>query len=98
MMSIKLPLWVRFVLLVGVTILATGAGLFAYRYYTRPGTLSIAVGSIDGAAAKAMCALARHLGSTHAPVRLKALDSGTGLEAADAVAAGGSGFASGVEA
>jgi TRAP-type uncharacterized transport system substrate-binding protein len=88
MMSIKLPLWVRFVLLVGVTILATGAGLFAYRYYTRPVTLSIAVGSIDGEAAKAMSAIASQLVSTNAPVRLKVIDSGTVLEAADAFAAG----------
>src|SRR5258706_5445430 len=88
MMSIKLPLWVRFVSLVGVTILATGAGLFAYRYYTRPVTLSIAVGSIDGEAAKAMSAIASQLVSTNAPVRLKVIDSGTVLEAADAFAAG----------
>src|SRR6266404_8915285 len=88
MMSIKLPLWVRFVLLVGVTILATGAGLFAYRYYTRPVTLSIAVGSIDGEAAKAMSAIASQLVSTNAPVRLKVIDSGTALEAANAFSAG----------
>ena len=31
-----------------------GAGLLAYRYYTHPVTLTVAVGSIDGEAAKAM--------------------------------------------
>jgi hypothetical protein len=28
----KVPLWLRFVLLVGVAILAAGASLFVYRY------------------------------------------------------------------
>ncbi len=87
-MSIKLPLWLRFVLLVGVLILVAGAGLFAYRYYTRPVTLTIAVGSIDGEAAKAMSAIASELVSTNKPVRLKVIDSGTALEAANAFSAG----------
>src|SRR5207245_7132175 len=88
MTSIKLPLWLRLVLIAGVTILAAGAGFFAYRYYTRPVTLTVAVGSIDGEAAKAMSALASEFVSTNAPVRLKVIDSGTALEAANAFAAG----------
>jgi TRAP transporter TAXI family solute receptor len=88
MMSTKLPLWLRLVLIVGVAILAAGAGLFGYRYYTRPVTLSVAVGSIDGEAAKAMSAIAGELVSTNAPVRLKVVDSGTALEAANAFSAG----------
>jgi TRAP-type uncharacterized transport system substrate-binding protein len=83
-----LPLWLRFVLLVGVVGLASGASLFAYRYYTRPITLSVAVGSIDGEAAKAMSAIASRLVSTNAPVRLKVIDSGTALEAAKSFSAG----------
>ncbi|MDB5516812.1 MAG: C4-dicarboxylate transporter substrate-binding protein, partial [Tardiphaga sp.] len=58
MTSIKLPLWLRLVLLVGVVVLAAGVSLLAYRFYTRPVTLTIAVGSIDGEAAKAMSAIA----------------------------------------
>src|SRR5450432_1251457 len=54
MKSLKLPLWLRFILLVGVVGFVSGASLLAYRYYTRPVTLSVAVGSIDGEAAKAM--------------------------------------------
>ena len=42
--------WLRFFL--GVAVFAAGAGLLAYRYYTRPVTLTVAVGSIDGEAAK----------------------------------------------
>src|SRR6267143_1519726 len=88
MMSIKLPLWLRFFLLIGVAVFAAGAGLLAYRYYTRPATLTVAVGSIDGEAAKAMSAIASELVSTNAPVRLKVIDSGTALEAANAFSAG----------
>jgi TRAP-type uncharacterized transport system substrate-binding protein len=88
MMPMKLPLWLRLVLLVGVVAFAGGAGLLGYRYYTRPATLTVAVGSIDGEAAKAMSAIASELGSTNAPVRLKVIDSGTALEAANAFSAG----------
>ncbi|HEX7565514.1 MAG TPA: C4-dicarboxylate ABC transporter substrate-binding protein, partial [Bradyrhizobium sp.] len=88
MTSSKLPLWLRFILLVGVIGLATGASLLAYRYYTRPTTLSVAVGSIDGEAAKAMSAIASQLAATNAPVRLKVIDSGTALEAAKTFSAG----------
>src|SRR6202051_5113848 len=88
MAKLKLPLWLRFILLVGVIGLASGASLLAYRYYTRPVTLSVAVGSIDGEAAKAMSALASELITTNAPVRLKVVDSGTALEAAKAFSAG----------
>ena len=75
-------------LIAGVAILAAGAGLFGYRYYTCPVTLTVAVGSIDGEAAKAMSAIASELVSTNAPVRLKVIDSGTALEAANAFSAG----------
>ena len=88
MMSMRLPLWLRFFLLIGVAVFAACAGLLAYRYYTRPVTLTVAVGSIDGEAAKAMSAIASELLSTNAPVRLKVIDSGTALEAANAFSAG----------
>ena len=88
MTSPNFPLLLRFVLLVGAVGLAAGASLFAYRYYTRPITLSVAVGSIDGEAAKMMSAMASRLVTTNAPVRLKVVDSGTALEAANAFSAG----------
>jgi TRAP transporter TAXI family solute receptor len=88
MVSLNLPLWLRFVLVLGVVGLASGASLIAYRYYSRPATLSVAVGSIDGEAAKAMSAIASRLVSTNAPVRLEVIDSGTALEAAKAFSAG----------
>ena len=88
MVSIKPPLWLRFVLLAGVVVLAMGASLLGYRYYTRPVTLTLAVGSLDGEAAKAMSTIASRLVSTNAAVRLKVIDSGTALEAAKAYSEG----------
>jgi len=93
MVSLNLPLWLRFVLIVGGVGLACGASLLAYRYYTRPVTMSVAVGSIDGEAAKAMSAIASRLASTNAPVRLRVIDSGTVLEAAKTFSAGASDLA-----
>jgi hypothetical protein len=88
MRSVRLPFWLRIGLLVAVLVLATGGGLFGYRYYTRAVTLTVAVGSIDGEASKAMSAIASHLASTNAPVRFKVTDTGTALGAAQAFASG----------
>ncbi|WP_347341885.1 hypothetical protein [Bradyrhizobium ottawaense] len=84
----RLSLWRRIVLLAGIVVAVTGVSLLGYRYYTRPVTLTIAVGSIDGEAAKAMSAIAGQLASIKAPVRLNVTDTGTALEAAKAFAAG----------
>ena len=88
MISNKLPVWLRFFLLIGVVVFAAGASLLSYRYYIRPVTLTVAVGSTDGEAAKAMSAVAGEFVSTNAPVQLKVIDSGTALEAANAFSAG----------
>jgi TRAP-type uncharacterized transport system substrate-binding protein len=88
MTSLNLPLWLRLVLLLGAIGLVSGASLLAYRYYTRPTTLTVAVGSIDGEVAKTMSALASRLVTTKASVRLKLIDTGTAVEAAKAFAAG----------
>jgi TRAP-type uncharacterized transport system substrate-binding protein len=87
-MSIKMPFRLRAASLVGVVLLLTGASFLAYRYYARPATLTVAVGSIDGEGAKAMSAIASRLASTNASVRLKVIDAGTVREAADQFAAG----------
>ena len=88
MNSIRLSLWRRIILLAGVVVVVTGVSLLGYRYYTRPITLTVAVGSIDGEAAKAMSAIAGRLASIKAPVRFNVTDTGTALEAAKAFAAG----------
>jgi TRAP-type uncharacterized transport system substrate-binding protein len=88
MTSIRLSLWLRFVLITGLAALAAGAGLLAYRYYTKPVSLTVAVGSIDGEAAQAMSAIASKLVSINAPVRLTIIDTGTALAAGKMFAAG----------
>src|SRR5436305_4292943 len=88
MNSTKLPTWLRDVLVVGVFILATGAGLFVYRWYNKPVILTIAVGSLDGEAGKVMAAIAGRLVAINAPVRLKAVETGSALEAANAFSSG----------
>jgi TRAP-type uncharacterized transport system substrate-binding protein len=78
-----MPSWLRMVLVAGAVVLVTGAGLFGYRWYSRPTTLTIAVGSLDGEATKLMSALASRLAAANAPVRLKLVETTSALEAAD---------------
>ncbi len=80
--AIKLPIWLRITVLAGLIALAAGASFLAYRWYVRPVTLSIAVGSLDGEAPKAMSALASRLAATNAPVRLKIVETADTLESA----------------
>src|SRR5512138_3921447 len=82
LLSGRLPRWLRVVLVVGLVIMATGAGFFAYRYFTQPTTLTIATGSLDGDVTRALSAIAARMASTNAPVRLKVVDKGTAPEAA----------------
>ena len=88
MISIRMPFWLRIVSLIGVVIVVIGAGLLAYRWYSRPVTLTLAVGSIDGGAAEAMSAMASQLASDGASVRFKVIDTGSALESAKAFATG----------
>jgi TRAP transporter TAXI family solute receptor len=84
----RLPRWLRAVLVVGLAVLAGGAGLFAYRQFATPTTLTVAAGSLDGDVPRFMAALASKIASSDSGVRLKVLDKGTASEAAKAFAAG----------
>ncbi|MCP4615713.1 MAG: C4-dicarboxylate ABC transporter substrate-binding protein [Bradyrhizobium sp.] len=84
----KLPSWLRATLVAGVTILVAGAGLFAWRWYSQPTTLTIAVGSFDGEASRVVSALASKLAQQKAPVRLSVVEIGSALDAADAFSSG----------
>ena len=84
----RLPKWIRVMLVVGGAFLAIGAGLFAYRYFTYPKTLTIAVGSLDGEGTAILTTIATRLAASNAPVRLKVMDTGSPLEAAKAFSAG----------
>ena len=88
MISVRMPLWLRVISLAGVVLLCTAAGLYGYRWYSRPVTLTVAVGSIDGEAASAMSAIANQLVSDGASVRLKVIDTGTAVESGKQFAAG----------
>ena len=83
MTSIAMPTWLRIILVASVVVLVTGMGLFVYYWYTRPTTLTVAVGSLDGEAPKLMSALASRLAAANAPVRLKLAETTTALEAAE---------------
>ena len=83
MASIAMPGWLRIVLVIGVVVLVAGAGLFGYVWYSRPTTLTIAAGSLDGEATKLVSALASRLAATKAPVRLNLVETTHALEAAD---------------
>jgi len=84
----RLPRWLRVLLVLGLAILACGGGLYAYRHYTYPKTLTVAAGSIDGAAPQLMSAIGARLAATSAPVRLKVIDKGTASEAIKAFSNG----------
>jgi TRAP-type uncharacterized transport system substrate-binding protein len=88
MISIRMPFWLRLISLLGVILICTAAGLYGYRWWNRPVTLTLAVGSIDGEAASAMSAIATQLASDGASVRLKVIDTGTAVEAGKQFAAG----------
>jgi TRAP-type uncharacterized transport system substrate-binding protein len=87
-LQVELPVWVRAVLLAGVFCIFAGAGLIAYRFYQKPVTLTVAVGSLDGEAKKVASLIAGRLATTGSPVRLKVVNSGSVLDAAKAFAAG----------
>jgi len=88
MTSTKMPFWLRAASLLGVVVFCASAGLLGYRWFTYPVTLTVAVGSADGEAAKAMSAIASQLVTDGAPVRLKVVDTGNAVESAKSFAAG----------
>ncbi len=83
MASTAMPRWLRIVFVAGVVVLVTGAGLLTFRWYSRPTTLTIAVGSLDGEAPRLVSALASRLAAVNAPVRLKLVETSSALDAAD---------------
>lgn len=87
-MLFQLPPWLRVVLVGVIAALAVGAGVFAYRYFTRPVTLTVAAGSVDGYAAQVMSSIAGRLTQTGSPVRLKVVSVDSAFDAAKAFSAG----------
>ena len=79
-MPVKLPIWLRVTVVAALAILTAAVGMFAYRWYVRPVTLSVAVGSLDGEAPRIAAALASRLAETKAPVRLKIVQTTNAIE------------------
>jgi TRAP-type uncharacterized transport system substrate-binding protein len=77
----RMPRWLRIALVLGITIIALGGGLYVYRNVTNPTTLTVAAGSFDGDAVQLMSTIATRLTSTSAPIRLNVLDKGSALDA-----------------
>src|SRR5436190_352592 len=84
----SLPRRVRIAAIVVLTIFAIGFGLLAFSYVTRPTNLTIAVGNVDGEAARVMTTIAGQLTNTGANVRLTVVDKGDIASAAKAFSAG----------
>jgi TRAP-type uncharacterized transport system substrate-binding protein len=87
-MSFQLRPWSKVALVIVVTSLAVGAGVFGYRYFTHPVTLTVAAGSSDGYAAQIMSSIAGRLTQTGSPVRLKVVPVDSAFDAAKAFSAG----------
>ena len=83
-----LPMWLRIALIGVLVVVATAAGLFAYRHYTAPTTLTVAAGSLDGEAVRLLNGIASRLAATKSNVRLKVIDSGSALAASQAFSSG----------
>ena len=87
-LSAPLPFWARATLLVGLISVALGAGFVAYRYYSKPVTLSLAVGSFDGEAAKIAAIIAGRLDAGKSGVRIDIVPTDSVLDSAKLFAAG----------
>lgn len=86
--SAPLPLWARATLLAGLFGVALGAGVVAYRYYSKPVTLSLAVGSFDGEATKVASIIAGRLDAAKSPVHINIVPTDNVLDSAKLFAAG----------
>lgn len=82
-----MPIWLRSFIVASAVVLVLGAGLFGYRWYSHPTTLTIAVGSLDGEATRLVSALASRLAVVNAPVRLRLVETTNAVDAAERYAA-----------
>jgi hypothetical protein len=82
MNPVGLPRWLRIIVVLGCIALAGGAGLFGYQWYTRPTTLTIAVGSLDREAINVLNVIAGKLTQDRASTRLSIVETSGALDAA----------------
>jgi TRAP-type uncharacterized transport system substrate-binding protein len=86
--AIKLPIWLRIILVSSTVVLMMGAGLYVWYWYNRPTILTIAVGSLDGEASRLINALGSKMVQHKAPVRFKTVGAAGAAEAADEFSSG----------
>src|SRR5438477_13220265 len=91
--SSRMPSWLRMVVVAGAVVLVSGVALFGYRWYARPTTLMIAVGSLDGEAGRIVLAIGSRFTATNASVRLNMIETSSAAEAANAFSSGKAGLA-----
>jgi TRAP-type uncharacterized transport system substrate-binding protein len=82
----RLTQWLRAAFVGCFVVAVTGFGLFAYKYFTKPKTMTIAAGSVEGEPVRLMTAIAGRLNNSS--IRLKIDPMGSTLEAAKAFSAG----------
>ena len=86
--SAPLPLWARATLLAGLVGVVLGASVMVYRYYSKPVTLRLAVGSFDGEAIKVASIIAGRLDAAKSAVRIDIVPTDNVLDSAKLFAAG----------
>ena len=86
--SAPLPLWARATLLAGLVGVVLGTSLMVYRYYSKPVTLRLAVGSFDGEAIKVASIIAGRLDAAKSAVRIDIVPTDNVLDSAKLFAAG----------
>ena len=84
----RMPRWLRLSVVLLFFVFSGAVGYFLYEYTTRPKVLSIAVGSVDGDGVRLLNSLAARMAATNAPVRLRVVDAGTPMGAAEQFAKG----------
>lgn len=88
LMTRRLPRPLRVILVIGLFFLACAAGVMAYRLFTKPTTLSVAVAFADNDGMKLVQAVAARMAANGAPIRLTVVDKKTAPEATAALARG----------
>src|SRR6188768_914619 len=86
--SAPLPLWARATLLAGLVGVVLGTSVMMYRYYSKPVTLRLAVGSFDGEATKVASIMAGRLDAAKSAVRINIVPTDNVLDSAKLFAAG----------
>ncbi|MBX9758867.1 MAG: C4-dicarboxylate ABC transporter substrate-binding protein [Beijerinckiaceae bacterium] len=84
----RIPRWLRISAVAAFLASSVAVAFFVYQYTTRPKVLSIAVGAVDGDGVRVLNALAARMAATNAPVRLRVVDVGSPMAAADQFAKG----------